>query len=137
MKEFETVLPEHCHTTIQKTVVTMKEMKNKVKTGDVVYKIGAIYSRVMCLLNPKQIDLKDSSKYELSPVPLSLVDKNGDGKLAKQKADLKNRLKEEVPKRTCLSKNVVVLDGWLFFGVSTSLKLEMLAIWLMFSKTTQ
>ena len=137
MKEFEAVLPEHCHTTIQKTVVTMKEMKNKVKTGDVVYKIGAIYSRVMCLLNPKQIDLKDSSKYELSPVPLSLVDENGDGKLAKQEADLKNRLKEEVPKRTCLSENVVVLDGWLFFGVSTSLKLEMLAIWLMFSKTTQ
>ena len=86
-------------------------MKNKVKTVDVVYKIEAIYSRVMCLLNAKQIDLKDSSKYELSPVPLSRVDQNGDVKLAKQKADLKNRLKEEVPKRTSLTENVVVLDG--------------------------
>ena len=36
MKEFEAALPEGFHNTIQKTVVTMKEMKKKVKTRDVV-----------------------------------------------------------------------------------------------------
>ena len=34
MKEFEAALPERFHNTIQKTVVTMKEMKKKVKTGE-------------------------------------------------------------------------------------------------------
>ena len=111
MKEFEAVLPQRFHTTIQKTLVTMKEMEKKVKTGNVVYNIEVVYSRVMCLLNAKQIDLKDLFKYKLSPVPLSLYDKNGDSRLAKQKADLKNTLKEEVPKQTCLSENAVVLGG--------------------------
>ena len=47
-------------------------MKKKVKMGDVVVNTEVIYSRVMYLLNPKQIDLKDLFKYELSPVLLSL-----------------------------------------------------------------
>ena len=113
MKEFEAALPERFHNTIQKTVVTIKEMKKKVKTGDVVvYKTEVIYSRAMCLLNTKQIDLKDLFKYELSPVSLSLFDENEDTRLAKQKADLKNTLKKEVSLRTCLSENAVVLDGF-------------------------
>ena len=97
MKEFEDALPERFHNTIQKTVVTIKEMKKKMKTGDVVvYNTEVIYSRVMCLLNAKKIDLKDLLKDELPPVPLSLFDEDGDSRLAKQKADLKNTLKEEV-----------------------------------------
>ena len=59
IREFEAALPECFHNTIQKTVVTMEEMKKKVKTGDVVvYNTEVIYSPVMCLLNAKQIDLK-------------------------------------------------------------------------------
>ena len=81
MKEFEAVLLEHFHNIIQKLVVAMKEMKKKVKTGDiVVYNTEVIYSRVMCLLNPKQIDLKDLFQYELSPVPLSIFDGSGDSR---------------------------------------------------------
>ena len=71
MKEFDAALPESFQNTIQKTVVTMKEIKKKVKTEDVVvYNTEVIYSRVVCLLNAKQVDLKDLFKYELSPVPL-------------------------------------------------------------------
>ena len=85
-------------------------MKKKVTTGDVVvHNTEVIYSRVMCLLNAKQIDLKDLFKYELSPVPLTLFDENGDSRLAKQKANLKNTLKEKVSLRRCLSENAVVL----------------------------
>ena len=68
----------------------------------------------MCLLNAKQTDLKDIFKYKLSPVPLSLFDEHCDSRLAKQKADLKNTLKEEVSLRTCLSGNTVVLDDCAF-----------------------
>ena len=115
MNEFEAALPECFHNTIQKTVVIMKEMKKKVKMVDVVvYNTEVIYSRVMCLLNVKQIDLKDLFKYELSPVQLSLFDENGDSRLAKQKDDLENTLKEEVSLRTCLSENAVVLNGCAF-----------------------
>ena len=97
MKELEAALPERFHNTIQKKVVTMKEMKKKVKTGDaVVYNTEVIYSRVMCSLNAKQSDLKDIFKYEFSPVPVSLFDDNADSMLAKQKVYLKNTLKEEV-----------------------------------------
>ena len=111
MKEFEAALSERFYNTIPKTVVTMKEMKKKVKTGDiVVYNTEVIYSCVMCLLNAKQIDLKELFKYELSPVSLSLVCENGGSRLAKQKADLKNTLKEEISLQTCLSENAVVLD---------------------------
>ena len=112
MKKSEVVLQEHFYNTIQKTVVTMKEMKKKVKTGVVVlYNKEVICSCVICLLNAKQIDLKDIFKYELSPVPLSLFDENGNSRLAKQKPGLKNTLKEEVSLRTCLSENAMVLDG--------------------------
>ena len=112
MKQFVAALPERFHNTIQKTVVTMKEMKKKVKTRDVVvYSTEVIYSRVMCFLNAKQIDLKDLFKYELSPVPLSLFNENGDIRLAKEKADLKNTLKEKVSLQACLSENAVVSDG--------------------------
>ena len=90
----------------------MKEMEKKVKAGDVVvYNTEVIYSRVVCLLNAKQTGLKDLFKYELCPVPLSLFNKNRDSRLAKQKADLKNTLKEEVSLRTCLSENAMVSDG--------------------------
>ena len=115
----------------------MEEMKKKVKTGDVVvYNTEVIYSPVMCLLNAKQIDLKYLIKNELPPVPLSLFDKNVDSRLAKQKADLKNTLKQEVSSRTSLSENIVVLDGCTLPWSVHCLKLEMLAIWLMFSRTT-
>ena len=84
MKEFEAALPEHFHNTIQKTVVTMKGMKKKVKTGDVVvYNTEVIYSCVMRLLNSTQSNLKDLFKFELYPVPLSLFDGNGDSRLSK------------------------------------------------------
>ena len=87
-------------------------MKKKVKTEDaVMYNTEVIYSSVMYLLNAKQIDLKVLFKYELSPVSLSLFGETGDSKLAKQKADLKKTLKEEVSLRTCLSENAAVLDG--------------------------
>ena len=66
-------------------------------------------------MKAKQIDLKDLFKYELSPVSLSLFDENGDSSLAKQKAGLKNTLKEKVPLQTCLSEDAVVLDGCALF----------------------
>ena len=38
-------------------------------------------------------------------------DENSDSRLAKENADLKKTLKEEVSLQTCLSENAVVLDG--------------------------
>ena len=60
MKEFKAALSQGFHNTIQKTVKAMKEIKKKVETGDVaVYNTEAIYSRVTCLMNGKQVDLED------------------------------------------------------------------------------
>ena len=80
----------------------MNEGKKRVKQGDTeVYNTQAIFARVMCLLSAGQINLEDIFKYELAPVPTSLFDETGDGRYAKQKADLKNKLKFE---ETCRNK---------------------------------
>ena len=53
---------------------------------------------------------KDVPKYELSSVPTSLFDENGDMRLNKQKSELKNTLKMEVSNRHIITEAVVV-DG--------------------------
>lgn len=73
-----------------------------------MYKTEVIYSPVMCLLSVKYVELKDTFKYELSPIPLSLRDENHDSCLAKRKADLKNTFKEKVSLRACLSEDADV-----------------------------
>ena len=77
----------------------------------VLYNTEVICSCAMWLSNVKQTDLKDLFKYEFCTVPLPLFDENGNSRLAKQKADLKNALKEEASLQTCLTENAVVVNG--------------------------
>ena len=94
MKKFENDMPEGFHNLIQKTEVTMREVERKVKMEDVVVdNTDVIYFRVIYLLNALQTDLIDMFEYELSPIPLSLFDENGERRLENQNVDLKNTFK--------------------------------------------
>ena len=70
-----------------------------------------IFARVMCLLNAGQIKLDDVFSYELSPIPVSLFKENGEMRVIGNKADLKNRLKEDVSARIQDAVNAVIIDG--------------------------
>ena len=79
--------------------------------GDIeIYSTEAIYTRIICLMSTSSIKIEDLLKCELSPVPTSLFDENGDMRLNKQKSELKNTLKIEVSNRHIITEAVVV-DG--------------------------
>ena len=74
----------------------MKSSKKSVKAGEVkIFNTEVIYSQVMCLLSIGMIELEEVLKYELSPVPLSFFDSNGEMRHSTSKAKLKNRLQIE------------------------------------------
>ena len=76
---FVTELPCGFYTPIKKEVVTMENMKKRVKIGDTsVYDVEKLYARLLVIAQSRDIQLSDLFKYELSPVPSSLFDDYGD-----------------------------------------------------------
>ncbi|KAG7163787.1 hypothetical protein Hamer_G019897 [Homarus americanus] len=67
-------------------------------------------SRVLCLQQVHDISIKDVLQYELSPVPPSLFEDNGDMRTAKSKATLKKRLGVELSSRFVEQVEVTVVD---------------------------
>ena len=65
----------------------------------------------MCLLSIGITELEEVLKYELSPVPLSLFDSNGEMRHSTSKAKLKNRLQLETSQRLQSRADVVIIDG--------------------------
>ena len=65
----------------------------------------------MCLLSIGMTELEEVLKYELSPVPLSLFDSNGEMRHSTSKAKLKNRLQIETSQRLQSKADVVIIDG--------------------------
>ena len=93
MKEFYATFPDVFYSPIKKKVKLMKAEKT-CAIGDIeIYSTEAIYTRIICLMSTSSIKIEDLLKYELSPVPTSLFDENGDMRLNKQKSELKNTLK--------------------------------------------
>lgn len=112
MISFEESWPRGFHETISKKVVTMNESKKHIKVGEVeVYNTEVIFARVVCLLSAGQINLDEIFCYELSPIPTSLFEVNGEPRGSKAKAVLKNALKVEIPTRNDLQVDVIILDG--------------------------
>ena len=64
------------------------------------YDTDLIYSRVMGLMSSRDIDLKELFFHELAPVPTSMFEGNGDMRITKSKAKLKQKLQVEQSSRT-------------------------------------
>ena len=92
--KFQASLPNGFHSPIMNKIVTTKTSKRSVKTGEVeFFNTEVIYSRVMCLLRIERIELEEVLKYELAPVPLSLLESNREMRHSTSKADLKKGFK--------------------------------------------
>ena len=90
--KFQASCPDGFHSPIKNEIVTMKSSKKSVKAGEVeIFNAEVIYSRVMCLLSIGRIELEEVLKYELSPVPSSLFDSNGEMMHSTSKTDLKKQ----------------------------------------------
>ena len=111
MVEFEAGWPKSFNKTITKKVITMASTRNKINLdGKPLYDTELIYTRVICLKQYRDIDIKDVISYELSPVPTSLFDDSG-AMRAQMKAMLKTKLQVEQSSRTQGTPNVVIIDG--------------------------
>ena len=78
MKEFEKNLPKGFHLAIERRIKTMKHMKKPVTVQDKkIYDMELIFSHLLLIGHQRNISLLMLFKYELSAVPLSIVDEFG------------------------------------------------------------
>ena len=111
-QDFELSWPEGFHGTIPKKIVTMSITKKQMNIEHTpIYDTDLIYSRVLGLQQSRDISLKDVLAYELSPVPTAVFEDNGDLRLTKSKATLKNKLQVEQSGRLQANPQFVVIDG--------------------------
>ena len=88
MVEFESGWPTSFNKTLTKKVTLMTSTKMSIKLdGRPVYDTELIYTRVICLQQYRDIDIKDVLSYELSPVSASLFDESGASKVESNPED--------------------------------------------------
>ena len=75
-----------------------------------IFDTELIYSRTIGLIPSRKLDKKDLFRYELSPVPTSMLDDNGDMKITKSKSVLKQKLQVSYSTRSS-QPQVVIIDG--------------------------
>jgi len=89
MTHFESSWPDGFNGTINKKVVTMSTMRKHIKIGNIeLYDTNLIYSRVIGLQGSRDISMKDVLEYELSPVPTSMYEDNGEIRITKTNVEL-------------------------------------------------
>ena len=90
----------------------MAESKRRTQIGlTATFDTGLIFSRVMCLITSRDIDVEDIFCYELAPIPTLLFADTGDMRITKTKSVLKRKLQVEQSSRTLQQPDVVILDG--------------------------
>ena len=113
METFERSWPGGFHDSIKK-ITTMALSRKHIKVGDAkVFDTEIIYARAMGLqCSARDLDTTTLMGHELSPIPTSMVDENGNMKDAKTKSNLKNALKMEVSRRLAEQDvQTMFLDG--------------------------
>ena len=99
MKSYEQNLPEGFRKPLSSSVIPMTNNKKEIVE---MYNTELIFARVSYLLSIGRIETKDFFDYELSPIPESLFEQNGDPRYPTNKSDLKNALKVEVSCRNVI-----------------------------------
>ena len=120
MDEFQDNLPDAFRKTLTTKVFLMTSLKDKkaiqkAEKGD--YNEDLIFSRVLLLLGPNQIDFKDVFNFELAAVPRSLFYETGNARYAKNKSVLMNKLKVEESLRGIQFDSVIIDGGGLMHKV--------------------
>ena len=101
MESFECSWPGGFHDSIPKIVTTIALSRKHIKVEDAkVFDSQTIYARAMGLQSSaRDIDTTTLMGHELSPIPTSMFDENGNMRDAKTKSNLMNALKVEVSRR--------------------------------------
>ena len=114
--EFELSWPEGFYKPIVNRVKTMvgnQRRQTSDKKGQIDCEL--VFSRLMILIQYRDIDVKSVMRYELAPLPPSLFDGTKDQpemRIAKSKATLKSTLQVEHSSRTFTSQpDAIFLDG--------------------------
>ena len=75
---FRASLPTGFHSTISTPLKTMQHLKKGMKLGDrTVFDLETVFLRLLTIGQQRQLELADIFKYELCPVPCSLIDEYG------------------------------------------------------------
>ena len=114
--EFEASLPQGFHDPIPKNVILAGTKTKQIKSADgkrEAQDLGAIFNRLLLFnqVSDVEIDMKTVLGFELTPLPLSMFEPDGKMRLCKNKSDLKNTLKKEIPSRTAKAPDFVIIDG--------------------------
>ena len=97
MNDYEATWPEVFHCTITKKVITMAMTMKHVKVGSpCIFGTELIYSRLMCMMNSRDLDLEDMFSHELAPISTSIFDEMREMRITTTKATLKNKIKVEM-----------------------------------------
>ena len=115
-QEFESSWPEGFHKPIVNKVKTMIGNQRRTPTDKKgLIDCELIFSRLMILIQYRDIDVKSVMGYELAPLPTSIFDGTKDKpemRIAKAKATLKNTLQVEHSSRTLTRQpDAIFLDG--------------------------
>ena len=90
----------------------MKVGKKYVNLDEIeVYNTEMIHTRVMCPLSMGRIELEDVLKYEISPIPLTLFENNGEMRDSKAKSSLKSALQVETSCRLQPKADAIIVGG--------------------------
>lgn len=112
MQEFESSWPKGFHDVIPKKVLTMAVTKKHISVDQTpVYDTELIYTRVMCLQQSRDVNVEELLSYELSAVPPSMFDENGEMRITTTKSTMKRKLQVEHSSRLASSPQVTVIDG--------------------------
>ena len=113
MKQYESTWPGGFHDTLPKKVRTMAITKKRIQVGSaMVYDINLVYSTIIVLkASCQDMNLNEVLKYELAPIPTSMLTNNGEMRLATSKSTLKSKLKVELTGRYAPKATSVIIDG--------------------------
>ena len=120
MESFERSWSGGFHDSIKKIVTTMAFSRKHINVGDAkVFDTETIYARAMGLqFSARDLDTTTLMSHELSIIPTSMFDENGNMRNAKTKFNLKNALKVEVSRRLAEQDvQATFLDGCAFLWV--------------------
>ena len=114
LKQFDASWPDGFCNTLSKQVVTCVERKKRLSVGEsaiVDQEAIILYARVLGLLmSQRDLDLQQVLATELTAYPPSMIQADGEMRVATGKSTLKNSLKVEVSQRLITSPTAIVMD---------------------------
>ena len=126
-EKFAALLPSTFHSKIERKVKTLQEMKKVIiVNGKAIFDIETLFARPLFVGQQRGVEVTDSSQYELSPVPPSLIDEFGCLRKGDKTVLVKCR---EVPVTSAPVIDVVLVDAnqlwyhvvWLVAGTAGDL----------------